>query len=69
MEFEQYNLVITWMLQMVPVQGLVREHGYTFCNYKLINFFQVVMLTIIFVYVINKILNVGYSKHKANRLR
>lgn len=47
----------------------VKDHGYTFCKYKLIDFFQVVMLTISFVCVIDITLNVGYSEFEANRLR
>lgn len=37
--------------------------------YKLIDFFYVVMLAIIFVCVIEVIVNVDYSKYKAKRLR
>ena len=48
------------------MQDLVREHGYTFCKYKVINFFEVLMITIIFVCVIDVILDVMYSKYEAN---
>lgn len=42
---------------------------YTFCKYKVINFFKVVVVTINFFCVIDIILNVLYSKYEANRVR
>lgn len=48
------------------MQDLVREHRYTFCKYKIINFFKVLMIIIIFVCVIDVILDVMYSKYEAN---
>lgn len=57
------------ILKMIQVQDLVREHGYTFCKYELIDLFQVVMLAVSFVFVIEVTLTIGYSKYKAKRLR
>lgn len=56
-------------IQMLQLQDLVKDHGYTFFKYKLIDFFEVFMLTISFVCAIDVKLNVTYYKFKINMLR